>query len=106
MHTAILVLIMAAVTMLTRFLPFLMIRKETPAYIAYLGRVLPPAIIGMLVVYCLKDIDLTVRAGTLPALAASLGVVLLHVWKRNAIVSILVGTAIYMVMVQVICRGI
>ena len=57
-HAAILVIVMAVVTMLLRFLPFLVFRKRTPAYISYLGEVLPAAIIGLLVIYCLKDIFL------------------------------------------------
>ena len=57
MNAAILVAIMAIVTMLLRFLPFIVFRKETPEYISYLGRVLPAALIGMLVIYCLKDVS-------------------------------------------------
>ena len=55
-HSAVLVAVMAAVTMLLRFLPFLVFKKRTPRYITYLGQVLPPAMIGMLVIYCLKDV--------------------------------------------------
>ena len=58
-HAALLVIVMATVTMLLRFLPFILFRKQTPPYISYLGQVLPAAIIGMLVVYCLKDTVLT-----------------------------------------------
>ena len=61
MNAAVLVAVMALVTMLLRFLPFLIFRNQTPPYIAYLGEVLPPAIIGMLVIYCLKDMTLTVH---------------------------------------------
>ena len=59
MSAALLIAVMSVVTILLRALPFLIFRKETPAYITYLGRVLPPAIIGMLVIYCLKDVSLT-----------------------------------------------
>ena len=58
MHQALLVAVMAIVTILLRFLPFLVFQKKTPPYIAYLGRVLPAAIIGMLVIYCLKDVSI------------------------------------------------
>ena len=58
MRAAVLVAVMAAVTILLRFLPFLVFRNETPPYLVYLGKVLPPAIIGMLVIYCLKDVSL------------------------------------------------
>ena len=60
MKAAVLVLVMALVTILLRFLPFMIFRKRTPAYIAYLGKVLPPAIIGMLVIYCLRDVRFTI----------------------------------------------
>ena len=62
MREAVLVAVMAVGTILLRFLPFIIFRKETPPYITYLGKVLPPAIIGMLVIYCLKDVKLTVRS--------------------------------------------
>ena len=102
MRAAVLVAVMALVTMLTRFLPFLVFRKETPPYITYLGKVLPPAIIGMLVIYCLKDISLIQAPHGLPELIAAGFVVGLQAWKRNSLVSILAGTLIYMVLVQLV----
>lgn len=101
-HAAILVAVMAAVTMLLRFLPFLVFRKKTPPYIAYLGEVLPAAIIGMLVVYCLKDTVVTRPPFGAPELIAGLAVVGLQAWKRSSLLSILGGTAIYMVLVQTV----
>ncbi len=101
-HAAILVAVMAAVTMLLRFLPFLVFRKKTPPYIAYLGEVLPAAIIGMLVVYCLKDTAVTRPPFGAPELIAGLAVVGLQAWKRSSLLSILGGTAIYMVLVQTV----
>ena len=101
-HAAILVLVMAAVTMLLRFLPFLVFRKRTPAYISYLGEVLPSAMIGLLVIYCLKDTVITRSPFGVPELIAGLAVVGLQVWKRNSLLSILGGTAIYMVLVQAV----
>jgi branched-subunit amino acid transport protein AzlD len=100
MKEVILVAVMAIVTILLRFLPFLVIRKETPPYISYLGRVLPPAIIGMLVIYCLKDVNPAPAPHGIPELISVLCVVLLQVWRRNSLVSILGGTLIYMVLVQ------
>lgn len=97
-----LILVMAGVTALLRFLPFLVFRKHTPPYIAYLGKVLPPALIGMLVIYCFKDVSFTAVPHGLPELIAAICVVVLHAWKRNSLVSILGGTAIYMVLVQVV----
>ena len=101
-YAAILIAIMAVVTMLLRFLPFLIFGKETPSYIAYLGKVLPAAIIGMLVVYCLKDTSLIEAPHGLPELIAGLSVVGLQAWKRNSLLSILAGTVIYMLLVQLV----
>ena len=93
---------MALVTALIRALPFLIFRKQTPRYISYLGKVLPSAIIGMLVVYCLKDVTLAARPYGLPELIALACVTAAQAWKRNAIISILSGTAIYMVLIQTV----
>jgi branched-subunit amino acid transport protein AzlD len=91
---------MSLVTILLRFLPFLVFRKKVPPCITYLGRVLPPAIIGMLVIYCLKDTVITSAPFGLPELIAGMMVVLLQAWKRNALLSILCGTVIYMLLIQ------
>jgi len=99
-HAAVLVAVMAAVTMLLRFLPFLVFKKKTPGFITYLGRVLPPAMIGLLVIYCLKDVRVTEAPFGVPELAASLLVILLQAWKRNSLLSILAGTVGYMLLVQ------
>ena len=96
------ILTMAAVTALLRFLPFLVFRKSTPPYIAYLGRVLPPALIGMLVIYCFKDVNFAAAPYGLPELISALCIVGLQVWKRSSLISILGGTAIYMILVQVV----
>ena len=100
MRSAVLVAAMALVTILLRCLPFLLFRKETPPYLSYLGTVLPPAIIGMLVVYCLKDVDPTAAPFALPEAAAALCVVLVQVWRRSAVLSILSGTAVYMLLLH------
>ena len=102
MRAAALILVMALVTILTRFLPFLVFRRETPAYVSYLGRVLPPAIIGMLVVYCLKDITPMAHPFGLPELIAAASVAGLQVLRRNSLLSILGGTLVYMLLVQVV----
>ena len=102
MSSAVLVAVMAVVTMLLRFLPFLVFRKEPPAYITYLGKVLPPAIIGMLVIYCLKDVSLTSHPFGLPELIAVAGVAAVQAWKRNSLVSILTGTVLYMVLIRLV----
>ena len=100
MRTAVLVAVMAIVTMLLRFLPFIVFRKKVPGYVVYLGEVLPPAIIGMLVIYCLKDVDLLSGSHGIPEMIAAACVVALQAWKRNSLLSILAGTALYMLLVQ------
>lgn len=91
-------------TMATRFLPFLLFssRKPTPEYIQYLGKALPAAIFGMLVVYCLKNVSVLSGSHGLPELAAILVVVGLHLWKRQMLLSIAGGTICYMLLVQLI----
>ncbi len=100
MKSALLIAAMAIVTILLRALPFLLFRKQTPAYISYLGRVLPPAIIGMLVVYCLKDMTPSLPPFGLPEMIAAACVVILQAWRRSALLSILSGTVLYMALVQ------
>ena len=102
MNAAVLIAIMAIVTMLLRFLPFIIFTKNTPEYISYLGKVLPAALIGMLVIYCLKDVSVVDAPHGLPELIAALAVVGLQVWKRNSLLSILTGTVVYMLLVQLV----
>lgn len=92
------------VTMLTRFLPFWVFgeKRQTPPIITYLGKVLPCAIIGMLVVYCLKDISFLDSPHGIPELIAGALVVLLHLWKRNTLLSIAGGTVCYMILIQAV----
>ncbi len=92
----------AVATMLTRFLPFFVFRadKPTPKYIRYLGKALPGAIFGMLVVYCLKNVDVTAGTYGLPEFIAIGIVTVLHLWKRNMLLSIAGGTVGYMLLVQ------
>ena len=98
------VLVAAIVTAGLRFAPFLIFGsgKKPPAIITYLGKVLPFAIMGMLVVYCLKGVSLTEVSSVLPA-ALGVGVTAgLHLWKHNTLLSILGGTAVYMLLVQMV----
>lgn len=101
-HSAVLIAVMSAVTVLLRALPFLVFRKKVPAYVSYLGRVLPPAIIGMLVIYCLKDTTVTAAPFGAPELIAGALVVILQAWKRSTLLSILSGTAVYMLLIQLV----
>ena len=112
--------VMAVVTFLTRFLPFLLFDRgeEPPKLVLYLGRVLPPAVIAMLIIYCLRNPALAVSAdltaglsglwasvvsffvGWAPQLISGAVVVILHVWKKNNLLSIFSGTILYMILVQ------
>ena len=104
MHDVLLIVVAALVTMATRFLPFLIFgeNRKTPPIIEYLGKVLPFAIMGMLVVYCLKDVSFLAFPYGLPELLACAAVVVLHVWKRNSLLSIGGGTVCYMLLVQLV----
>lgn len=104
LHAALIVAVAALVTIGLRFLPFLMFggTKQTPAYVAYLGRVLPYAIMGMLVVYCLRHTDFAGSTHGLPEIIACAVVAALHLWKRSTLISIVGGTAAYMLLVQLI----
>ena len=103
-HSFWIVVVASLVTMLTRFLPFLIFRgdKKTPDIIVYLGKVLPYAIMGMLVVYCLKDATFLKPPYGIPELLGCAVVAALHIWKRNSLLSIGVGTVFYMVLVQLV----
>ena len=91
-------------TMLTRFLPFLVFPsgKPTPKYIQYLGKVLPAAVFGLLVVYCLKGVNILAGSHGLPELISILVVIGLHLWKRQMLISIAGGTIYYMMLVQMV----
>jgi len=104
MHDVLLVVVAVLVTIATRFLPFLIFgeKRKTPPIIEYLGTVLPCAIMGMLVVYCLKDISFLKSPFGLPELISCVVVAALHVWKRNSLLSIGGGTVCYMLLVQLV----
>ncbi len=96
--------LIAAVTMFTRFLPFLLFpeNKKTPKYVEYLGLVLPYAIIGMLVVYCLKNATPFAYPFALPELISVVSIGLLQKWQGNMLLSIGGGTLLYMVLAQAV----
>lgn len=104
MHTWLIVAVIALVTILLRFLPFLIFRgnRKTPAIIEKLGRILPYAIMGMLVVYCLKDISFADAGDFLPQLIACTVVAVLYIWRKNTLLSIVCGTVCYMLLVQIV----
>lgn len=91
-------------TMATRFLPFIVFseKRETPAFIQYIGKFLPSAVFGMLVVYCLRNVDITQAAYGLPELISILATVGMHLWKRQMLLSIAAGTACYMLLLHLL----
>ena len=97
------IVIMSAVTIALRFLPFILFSgKKTPKVIAYLGKVLPYAMMGMLVVYCLRDISFKSAGGFVPEIMASAVVVVSYIIKKNSLISIISGTVSYMLLVQLV----
>ncbi|MBQ9989986.1 MAG: AzlD domain-containing protein [Lachnospiraceae bacterium] len=104
LHDILLVATVSGVTILLRFLPFWIFggNRKTPKVITYLGEVLPYAIMGMLVVYCLRGISFFLTPFGIPEFLAVALVVILHWWKRNTLLSILGGTLFYMFLVQVV----
>ncbi len=98
------IVVVSLATFATRVLPFLLFPKgkEIPPLIRYLGIVLPPAVIGMLVIYCLKAVNLLAYPHAAPELFAAAVVIVLHVWKRNNLLSIGAGTVLYMVLIQTV----
>ena len=89
-------------TMLTRFLPFLLFPagKPTPKYIQYLGKVLPAAVFGLLVIYCLKNVSFFTGSHGIPEMISIAVVIGLHLWRRQMLLSIAGGTICYMLLVQ------
>lgn len=103
-QTVIIIAVIAAATFLTRALPFLIFppHKPTPAYVLYLGKVLPYAITGMLIVYCLKEVTLLTWPHGLPEAISVGAVTALYLWKRNSLLAIAGGTILYMALVQTV----
>ena len=91
-------------TMITRFLPLLVFPsgKPTPKYIQYLGKVLPAAVFGLLIIYCLKNVSIFTGSHAIPELLSIALVIVLHLWKRQMLLSIAGGTICYMLLVQFI----
>lgn len=96
--------ICAVATMATRMLPFLFFHpgKELPPYVKYLGTVLPSSVFALLVVYCLRNTNLTSGTYGIPELTAIIVTVVVHLWRRNMFFSMVAGTAVYMVILQTI----
>ena len=103
-QTMVIILAVTLGTQITRWLPFLMFpeNKQPPKVVLYLGRVLPPAMMGLLVVYCFKNVFWLSGSHGAPGLLAVAAVVILHLWKKNVLLSIAGGTALYMILVQAV----
>lgn len=103
-HALLVILVMGLATLATRLLPVLIFGRgeKVPDYLMYLGKVVPYTAMGLLIVYCLKDVPVWEAPHALPELIA-LGVVSAsYLWKRNTILSVVLGTAVYMLLVQVV----
>lgn len=103
-HMLITITLIALTTIALRFLPFWIFppSKQPPALITYLGKVLPRAAIALLVVYAVKDVSIVTSPHGLPELIAILAIVVVHVFKRNTLLSIATGTLLYMMLVQLV----
>lgn len=102
-NTLLIIIVVAVFTLMTRALPFMIFggKRQVPKVIRYLGNVLPPAIMAVLVVYCMKNVNFKSINNFVPELIAALVVIGLHLWKRNTLLSIGFGTVCYMVLVQI-----
>ena len=103
-HSILIIIVCAIVTLILRGAPFVIFggKRKTPAFITWLGGVLPYAVMGMLLIYCLKDVSIVSAPHGIPELIACVIVVLLHIWKRNSLLSIGCGTISYMIIVAII----
>ncbi len=90
-------------TVLTRFLPYILFPegRKIPDFILYLGKFLAPAVFGLLVVYCFKNVSFTTGTHVIPELVALLTVVVLYLWKRNMVLPMAGGTAVYMILIRI-----
>jgi branched-subunit amino acid transport protein AzlD len=103
-YTLIAILVIAIVTFIIRIAPFIFFGKgkATPKYIVYIGNYLPPAVISMLIIYCLRNVNISAFPFGAPEAIGIITVAILHIWKRNNLISIIGGTVIYMIGVQLI----
>ncbi|QUH19567.1 branched-chain amino acid transporter permease [Alkaliphilus sp. B6464] len=103
-YTLIAILVIGIVTFAIRIAPFILFGKDkaTPKYIEYIGNYLPPAVIAMLIIYCLRNVNISAFPFGIPEVIGVITVAILHIWKRNNLISIIGGTAIYMIAIQFI----
>ncbi|MDD2190320.1 MAG: AzlD domain-containing protein [Eubacteriales bacterium] len=103
-ESLLIIVVIAVITFALRAAPFVLFggTGTTPKLITYLGNTLPPAVMGMLIIYCLRNVSILSSPFGLPELVGVAAVALLHLWRKNNLISILGGTVIYMVMVQLV----
>ena len=103
-HSTEIVVIASLVTIALRFLPFILFpeSREVPKFLTYLSNVLPAAIMGMLVVYCFRNTDVAAAPNALPEIIATAVVIGSYLWKKNFLISIAIGTILYMVLIQMV----
>lgn len=103
-HAIIIMLVMGIVTLATRIIPVLVFEKKekVPDFIMYLGKVVPFTAMGLLIVYCLKDVSFIEAPHAIPEAIALAVVVASYLWKKNTILSVVAGTAVYMLLIQVV----
>lgn len=103
-QTIIIIIAVTLGTMITRFTPFILFpeNKKHPAVVEYLGKILAPAMMGLLIIYCLRNVTFTSGNHGLPEVISIIFIAFLHLWKRNVLLSIGAGTVLYMVLVQVV----
>lgn len=103
-HSVLIIAVIALVTVALRILPFLIFgeKRETPKFISYLGKVLPFAIMGMLVVYCLRNTSFLEYPYGIPEIISCALVAVLHLWRKNTLISIIGGTVCYMLLIQLV----
>lgn len=105
MQIAAVIIVIAAITAFLRFIPFMLFKNnKTPRVIAYLGKVLPYAVMGMLVVFCMKDMQVSELSSVIPYLASAAVVAASYIFKRSTLVSIVGGTVFYMILVQYVFK--
>ena len=104
LHSVAIIAVVAIVTLIIRAVPFVAFggKREVPETVTYLGKVLPPAIMVILVIYCVKGINLFTGSHGIPEVVSMAVVALLHIWKKNTLLSIAVATILYMILVQVV----
>ena len=103
-ESILIILVIAVITFGLRAVPFILFSRtgKIPPVITYLGNVLPPAVMGMLIVYCLRNVSVTNTPFGVPELIAVITVAALHLWRKNNLLSILGGTAFYMILIQLV----